>query len=346
MSLLRIPLCTGAFALGLLGAAALGSALMAPPHLSVLSEKRAHLLADAEHYDTIFIGSSRVYRGIVPAVFDDEMRALGQPTRSFNFAMDGVWPPESFSRVRELLRDRVRARWVFIELLPVNPRLQPESARTLRSIYWHDWHHTLLAWRSVAEIGSFSAAERWSLAALHAELLLRNFTQLSRATTLLAPRLLPELEKSARRDSDLDPPWLAGRGFLAEPEREMPAATALAYRGELAAYEQRLETRPLPPALRDEVRELTNEVRATGAVPIFFITPSTSRAENFSTLRAQGIDADLVSLKDPARFPALFDPSLHFDGPHLNERGARELSRTLAREAAPWLGYGSGGSAR
>src|SRR5260221_7894683 len=123
----------------------------------------------------------------------------------------------------------------------------------------------------------------------------------------------------------------------------MAPETAAAFREQVAAYAQNLAPLALPEHLRNELRDLAATVRATGAVPIFVITPSTTRAENFADLRAQGIDADLISFKDPARFPALYDPALHFDGPHLNERGARELSRLLAEQAAALLERPPGG---
>jgi hypothetical protein len=345
---LRTLLCLSAFALGAFGVAVGGAAFLPPPHLPVLSEKRAYFFGERGRYDAVFIGSSRVYRGIVPEVFDAEMAALGHRVQSFNLGMEAVWPPESLFRVREFLRDRPRVRWVFIELLPVNPRLTPENARTLRSISWHDWRHTALAWRAIAEDQTFSVGEKWSWAVLHLELFIRQSSNLSRVATLIEPRLLPELEKVARKEAALNTQWVSGSGFLAEPETPMSGEVAIDLRRIAAAYTQQLSPLPLPPYLRDALSDLVRAVRDAGAVPIFFITPSTTRAENFSDIRTQGIDADLISFKDPARFPALYDPALHFDGPHLNERGARELSRLLAQEAAPLLqgSAGSGGSAR
>lgn len=323
--------------LGWLGVAGPAGSVLPPPHLPVLSEKRAHFLAHADEFDAVFIGSSRVYRGIVPAVFDAEMKAHGRPIRSFNFAMEAVWPPESLYRVREFLRLRSRVRWVFIELLPVNPRITPENARTLRAIYWHDWRHTALAWREIASESAFTAGEKGAWFALHAELFFRRLSRLSQAAGWLEPRLRPELEKMARKEFAFNTPWIDAAGFVPEPATPMLPELATAFRRQAAGYGKDLAPVPLPEHLRNELRDLAATVRAAGAVPIFFVTPSTTRAENFTDLRAQGIDADLISFKDPARFPALYDPALHFDGPHLNERGARELSRLLAAEVAALL---------
>lgn len=339
MSALRTVLCAGSFVLGWLGLAALAGSLLPPPRLPVLSEKRAHFLAHADDYDAVFIGSSRVYRGIVPQIFDAGMQARGHTVRSFNFAMEAVWPPESLYRVREFLRLRSRVRWVFIELLPVNPRITPENAGTLRSIYWHDWRHTTLAWREIASQNAFTTGEKCAWFALHAELFLRRLSHVSRAADWLEPRLQPrvDVEKTARKEFIFNTPWIDAEGFVPEPATPMTPEVAAAFHQQAAAYAQSLTPVALSAHLRDELRDLAATVRASGATPIFVITPSITRAENFTDLRAEGIDADLISFKDPARFPALYDPALHFDGPHLNERGARELSRLLAEEFATLL---------
>ena len=341
-----------AFPLGWLAVCLLAPPLLPLPHLPVLSEKRAHFLAHAARYDVAFIGSSRVYRGFVPAVFDGEMRSLGHPTRSFNFAMEAVWPPESLFRVREFLRMRSRVRWLFIELLPVNPRINPENTRALRSIYWHDWRYTALAWRAVLNDETIPAREKCGLLALHGDLFLRRLSNVSRAAAALAPQLVPEMAKTARKEFDFNTPWIAGEGFLPEPDIPMRPTAAAAFRHQAAAYAaQDLPPFTLPEYFRNELRDLATTVRAAGVVPIFIITPSITRTENFADLRSQGIDADLISFKDPAGFPALYDPTLHFDGPHLNARGASELSRRLAHEFAALLPPGgasdhSPGSAR
>ena len=337
MSAFHPVICAGSFVLGWLGIAGLGGSLLPPPHLPVLSEKRAHFVAQAGEYDAVFIGSSRVYRGFVPEVFDAEVQARGQAMRSFNFGMEAVWPPESLYRVREFLRERARVRWVFIELLPVNPRLTPENARTLRAIYWHDWRHTVLAWREIASREGLTGGEKRGWWALHAELFFRRLAGISGGAAALDPWLRPEALKAARKEAAFNSPWIDSAGFLPEPPTPMAPELAAAWRMQTAGYAQSSTPIPLPGHLRAEVRDLAATVRAAGAVPIFVITPSIIPAENFAELRAQGIDAELISFKDPARFPSLYDPDLHFDGPHLNERGAREMSRLLAHEFAPAL---------
>ncbi len=337
MTVVPSVVCAGCFLVGWLGIASLVGPLLPPPRLPVLSEKHAYFHAHADQYEAVFIGSSRVFRGFAPLIFDAALQEHGHSLRTFNFAMEAVWPPESFYRVHEFLRLRSRVRWVFIELLPVNPRLTPDNARTLRSIYWHDWRHTLLAWRAIAGDGAFTPGEKRRWIALHAELFLRRLARISSASAPLEPVLRPEVLKTLQEERSLNSRWIDTGGFVPEPNELMPADTATAFREQVAAYVRNLTPRSLPEYLRAELRDLVAAVRARGAVPVFVVTPSTSRAENFADLRDQGIDADLISFKGPARFPALYDPALHFDGPHLNEQGAHEFSRLFADEFAALL---------
>lgn len=59
------------------------------PFQSWARPKYEHVELRGDGYDTLFLGSSRFYYALDPAVFDARMRLLGQPTRSFNLAVSG-----------------------------------------------------------------------------------------------------------------------------------------------------------------------------------------------------------------------------------------------------------------
>lgn len=299
--------------------------------------KREHFAAQAPSYQMGFIGSSRVFRSFVPSVFDTEMKARGQAVRSFNLGLDGAWPPESFYRVREVLRSGVKLRWLFVELLPINPRIADQNAQTLRTISWHDGYHTRLAWQEVWNSRTFDRSEKWRWTALHGALFCKRLSQVSRGAAWLEPVLSPPQAKAQKKEKGDASKQLVADGFEPGPNTPMPPATLKAYQGELGAYRARRSEVPLPGHLRWEIAALVAEIRQTGAIPVFVITPNPGNPENFSDLRGQGIEAELISFKNPEKYAALFDPSARYDGPHLNEHGAREFSRLLAEEFAARL---------
>ncbi len=70
-----------------------------------------------DDYDIIFSGSSRIYHGISPKLFDQIGAAHGQHWHSFNLSKDSMAQPKCLSLVRQVvaLRPR-RLRYVFLEL--------------------------------------------------------------------------------------------------------------------------------------------------------------------------------------------------------------------------------------
>ena len=96
-----------------------------------------------DDFDTVFIGSSRFRHQISPAIFDRTMREAGLPTRTFNFGINGMVPPEDGYVLERLLGARPRhLKWVFIELEELQTKRVPEAEGTRRSLYWHDLKRT------------------------------------------------------------------------------------------------------------------------------------------------------------------------------------------------------------
>ena len=71
-------------------------ALLPPSLPEGVAEKLSFFAEHKDEFDTIFLGSSRFYYAISPKNFDRLTRENGAPTRSFNFGIDGMNPPETF----------------------------------------------------------------------------------------------------------------------------------------------------------------------------------------------------------------------------------------------------------
>src|SRR5688572_10396349 len=133
---LRFCARAAAFALGL----ALLIAALAPlgglADVPVVGEKLDHFARKAEDYDTIFVGSSTIYRGVSPAVYDAELARRGIAARSFNFGVLGMVPPESYYLLERILAvPSARIRTVYFELALFQRRAKREHTR--RFDYWH-----------------------------------------------------------------------------------------------------------------------------------------------------------------------------------------------------------------
>src|SRR5438067_11257008 len=150
-----------------------------------------------DDFTTVFVGSSHVQTGIAATQFDAALREMGHDSRSFNFGISGVRPPESFFIARKLLALKPkRLKWIVIELEPMRAEVPPIYAGTVRAIYWHDLKSTLISLREICarcaeNWRQWSWQERWSAIenfAIHVRLMILNYSNLGRAKELFADR--------------------------------------------------------------------------------------------------------------------------------------------------------------
>ena len=124
-----------------------------------MSPKIQFIQQHGDEIDTLFIGSSRVYHGVNPGVFDALTAAAGVPTHSYNFGVDAMLPPETFYLADQILATKPqKLRWVFIELEDIQVTITPEHVRTQRALSWHDWKRTWLVARKLLEL---DVREKW-----------------------------------------------------------------------------------------------------------------------------------------------------------------------------------------
>ena len=315
------------FAAAFVASAAIIGCWLPFPAVPAVSLKYRFLEKARAQFDTLFVGSSRVFHQIDPQQFDADVAALGGRTQSVNLAYDSVWPPESFYFLRRLLALRLpRLRWVFIELMPINVNLETRNDETLRTAYWHDWRHTWLTWRAI-----FSSprrpAEKWRLAAEHAVIFVRWNVHLGRGAEALRERVLPAKPKRP-------PSWHDRAGFLPENDKHITDEELPQYLKTVARLRDSLPLRPANALYFSALEGLVAEVRRAGAQPIFLLTPSLDADENLTGL-PEGVP--IFSFADPAQYPALYAPENHYDAWHLNEKGAAELTGLLARRFAEYL---------
>lgn len=201
--------------------------LAAPGGHDLIGSKRQVFGRRAGQVDTLLLGSSHVYRGIVPAQLDERLAAQGIASQTFNY---GIQLP-NLIELRYILREalaQARAaggqdggqdgglKRVVLEYLRLVPQVDPQNAFVPRSIYWHDLEQTRLASERVAywagELEAFSFVERTEPARgpEGGEVLRR-----AQSTTGFLDRALPDPLR-ARRDHGLH--WLARLAMVGRHE--------------------------------------------------------------------------------------------------------------------------------
>jgi hypothetical protein len=306
-----------------------------------VSQKFRFFAAHRDEFDTLFIGSSRIYFQISPAVFDRVTRESGMPTRSFNFGIGGMYLPETSYLLEQILKLKPRnLKWVFIEYDELQTKWSPENQTSRRALYWADWKRVSLLLRKLTDAGT---APLWlpepaklreimlpqnddkstgSLLTFYAGQFEKNYANVARATDVLDYFLRRETKERRARYLGA-----ASDGYVTRPNRMSPSQAA-AYERALAAAMAQTGTRPLSPYAVEGYRQCTQEVRNIGAAPIFLITPSMTQIN--IAIENTGAPGAVMAFNDPRAYPNLYRSSARRDGQHLTKSGSEEFTRLVA----------------
>jgi hypothetical protein len=306
-----------------------------------VSQKFRFFAAHKDEFDTLFIGSSRIYFQISPAIFDRVARESGLPTHSFNFGIGGMYLPETAYLLEQILNLKPRnLRWVFIEYDELQTKWSPENQTSRRALYWADWKRVSLLLRKLTDAGTSS---RWlpnsaklhdiilcqndekntrSLLTFYAGQFEKNYTNVSRAADVMDYFFRRDTKE--RRASYLG---AASDGYVTRPNRMSPSQSAAYERG-LAAAMAQAGTSPLSPYAVEAYRQCAQEVRKIGALPIFLITPSTTEIN--VAVESTTVPGVVMAFNDPRAYPNLYSSNVRRDGQHLTKSGAEEFTRLVA----------------
>ena len=275
-----------------------------------------------DEFNLLFLGSSRVFHHFLPKQFDEQVRQqTGEQVNSFNFGYDAMWPPESFYTLRQILALRPpNLRWVLIDLVQINPKIDAENMGTLRVEYWHDWHHTVMAWMALPgeRLPFWKKAD---IALVHTQNLLKRWTNSGRSAEWLEAILRPPNKKRPK-----EPKWKDSNGFEVGLDRVMVGEELEKYEKMVATF-RKAPRAELSQQMQEAVKQIASEVRAAGAEPIFVQAPTQDRRENVTELPG---GVELFTFVDPDKYPGLYEAASRYDAWHLNEQGARVFTRHLA----------------
>ena len=289
------------------------------------------LRREIANVDTLFLGSSRAFRGFVPEVFDRLTAEGGHPTRSFNLGVPG-------SRAMELLRllervielDPPGLRWVLVDPEGFEVLLEERNYLSRAVIDWHDLETTQLVVGYIRRTqGSRPGADR--KVRMHAISCAYNLTNVSRGLRW-SDALLGRAPTSAEIDDSLGP---AGDGYVPQPRAH--AKGFLKKAGEYSDFVEDLALHrapPGPPAPEaiELFRRLEEHIEAMGATAIFVAQPGFHLQHDLASAAATGELDHLLRYDDPRIVPDLYEVEARWDFNHLNPAGARRFTERLASD--------------
>ena len=309
-------------------AAVLSSAVpsVRPPQIAA---KLDFLAAHGGEYDTFFIGSSRVHRQIIPALFDAEMAALGVKTNSFSLSGDGMRPPEDeFVMERAFASRTAPVRLLLVECNTVEPGIIEDDAGTARAVYWHDAARMARLWRNCWATPKVSRVwKRLRQFPEHIQHWAWNAGRLGQGNEQLTAMLFGQPPRDDAREVGAD-------GY--RTPKAVPPMSGSALR----AYEKDVAAALKSPPPRDEEDSESQASLAwkqalaakLGARLVLVSSPFPRPA----VFVPKG-DIAFLDFSSPARYPELYAPENRRDPGHLNVRGSEIYTRLIARQIAAAL---------
>ncbi|HSP46400.1 MAG TPA: hypothetical protein VLO30_10435 [Chthoniobacterales bacterium] len=283
-----------------------------------------------DEFDTLIVGTSRVYYSIAPQLFDQTTRENGLPTRTFNFGIDGMHPPENFYVLEQILKTKPqKLKWVVLEMAEIQVKWD-NVLGTQRVVYWHDWPRTELTLKKAlnprGNANWLGTAARLWLARreliLNLALFGKQFASVGRASDF---SLAEQRERFREADSELGP----NRDGYRPAGDAMSAERAAIFREKLAQEVSDARPKFLDPATDQAYREAASQICQAGAAPVFVVAPIiTQTVARFRRTPP----APLLSFNDSRKYPQFYDTNVRIDDAHLTREGAAEFTRLLARE--------------
>lgn len=330
--LLNYFFCTAIALAALVATSALFHALLPPIIPKGVAAKLDFFAQNKDAFDTLLVGTSSIYYSVSPEIFDRTTTESGLPTRTFNFGVDAMHPPENFYVLDQILKTNpTNLKWVFLETADIETKLH-KVLGTERAVYWHDWPRTKLALRKALNprgnarwyirISRLWVARRDLTA--HLKLFAQRFASVGRGMELIFPKgndrmNEAELELGPKRDGYR----LAGHAMSAEQ--------AGSFQQRLAQEIARARPKLLDPVADETYRDYAQRIRAIGAAPLFVAPPLIFQSP-ISFREPPPAPGPLLSFNDARAYPMLFDPQLRIDDAHLTREGAEEFTRLLAQE--------------
>lgn len=303
----------------------------------ILRDKWDYWQKNKDQFDTVFIGTSRVFRGVMPSVFDQMNAAAGVPTKSYNFGIDGMFPPEDAFVSEHILRDPPKnLRWVFVEMGVFLGDFEGRPAKSIRSVYWHDWPRTWLSMRNVLWPKKRSTKwKKWfeskkgeptaaSVAMTHLEIFLIHSLNIGRGASawerVVFNRPIVREDFGALED-----------GFLPIPGDGIMKGDILARYEKEMAERRKTPARvvPLRPYSQESFDRVLRLAEKAGAKVIFLGAPTTGEMSGHP---AQEPVVPVFDYRDIDKYPELFEKDARTDTAHMTPKGAELFTRRIAED--------------
>lgn len=324
-----------------------------PNDLDDLSAKIAYFDAHRDAVDIIIVGSSRVYRGINPALVEASIVDHGcRPRTVFNFGLSGMSAPLMAKLMDYIAATATRDHMVFFEPeLPLGPEF--DFTVTERARFSNQWSTIVPGTLQLA--ASYDGSTRSSI---NTGILYMKYAASFARTGLGVGRLrdliLSKMNEPAT-PSDPGVPWNQAGFYSLDQElrassgdqkstlaRRRAEVTSSSGRAGLATRFQEMDAALRKPVAASQFQQryvdyLLDRARLRGITPAFIFMPMNDAQ---GAIRQAAMAAYIekthpeitVIDANPSHMPDLYQPAFWFDYGHLTAAGAAQLSQYVGVE--------------
>jgi hypothetical protein len=317
-----------------------------PQKVEGVALKEERFWEQRKRIDVLFVGSSRVFHGVSPQVFDRTLHTAGRPWHSFNAGVDGMNCAEGFALTRRLLAMHPpRLKYIIFEFQsdPGAEKPMRDDLVRERDVYWRDWDSVLAGFQKFA-LGVSSPlpsglGDKFSLGRLtyfgpllsaDFRLWVRNVTHVGRgfsiARQIFGGPPAPGNELTRPRQWD---------GFF-PMSRPMTGKILSDYRNSLQDLRDHPVKRLPDLVMRSQLSRFAHHLAARNIEVVFLLPPSV--VGNPGDEIDAPPDTLVLAYDNLERYPQLYAEENRMDKWHLNAQGADLFSQQLARDFLRALG--------
>jgi len=297
------------------------------PMIPIVDPIRASYAASSNAINTLLLGSSRVYRGLDPAVFDETLAQADVTSRTFNHS----WPDMSLVEMLRVLESLPAD--AALERVVIEPSLFSlwvvENPSSVRARAFHTPQTTLDMLRLIG-CGNYPVGD--AIEAGYHTLMAGLSHGVGVGTVrdgLWETDPLPEASNNGFRPLDLE----TDDGFLERHRKLKRRAKAYKKRVSRISQKQKLP-RELAVCERELIERVVAVAESRGAQVTILIPPTVRRVREYAGLRAGLADlgVSVLAYDNPTLYPDLYAIKHRFDVEHLNAKGARLWAQMVARD--------------
>ncbi|MEO5571344.1 MAG: hypothetical protein ABIT08_01095 [Bacteroidia bacterium] len=297
--------------------------------------KDTWLARHKENFNTVFIGSSHVFRQFETPLFDSLIRFGEQPVKSFNYGIQGLAASELFYLSDHLVKKNPAIKYLMIELTKIT---FPDhvNLHTTRMFYWYNYQTYLFTLKAIFDSKNTNFPLKGAIATMHTIGLIDkclNFGFISDINNFYSRN-----EKVKNKISSMS----TYNGFAPRKEiyPKQSDTNGINIRSKASAEQfQKYENNP--ELLKNynkeyliKINEIINDYSKKGIQVIFVIAPRADKDQydEVIPLLAQ-IDArNKIEIADSRKYPEFYSLDNSADQTHLNKKGSRIFTTVLANE--------------